>query len=293
MLKAALLSLMFCIAHVATAQTSSLPSLSVPSLAWQQTNIPVCWENMGSKWQQEHLWVQNIVLDTWGKHTPLNFVGWGQCSASALGIRIRVDDTRPNSLIGRSLDGVPNGMHLNFDFKTFATECQNPTRKEICVKFVAAHEFGHAIGFLHEQYRADADPVCQDQTVEDPRWLQFAAQYGYPVGEYDTHTIMNYCSPDAYARIPTLTMGDIVGAAHIYGSKSDFLKCVVNGERNTSCCRYLTEPEKVGACTMGGDVPDHERVSFFKFCVASNGPRCCDHLTRDLARKYAPAICPL
>lgn len=169
--------------------------------------INVCWEAMPEGEAELRQWTQDITVNEY-RRAGINFTGWQQCQADSKGIRIVVEDLRPHvKAFGRRLDGMQNGLRLNFVWKSWNNFCsRSPEAFHTCILLTALHEFGHAIGLRHEASRPDNDCF-----LDETRGMGEMGMI--PVDAYDNKSIMNYCTNYERERYPHLTVelsdGDI------------------------------------------------------------------------------------
>lgn len=179
---------------------------------WPLNQISVCWEQAGSDVQKR--WVREAIEATWETETQVDFRGWGRCAANSQGIRIGIQDTGPHTKgLGTELDGRVDGMVLNFTFRFTDAHGRRPLgacigNEERCIRTIAVHEFGHALGFAHEHNRPDTPDFCQDAPQ--------GSNGNRRLGAWDLMSVMNYCRPDQ-ADGRRLSAGDVAGARVYYG----------------------------------------------------------------------------
>ena len=110
--------------------------------------------------------------------------------------------------MGTELDGKKNGMVLNFTFNNWSQSCK--TKVNYCLRTIAIHEFGHALGFSHDHNRKHGNPEwCKDKNQ--------GSTGGWMITPYDLKSVMNYCNPK-WGGDGNLSNLDITGLRKAYGS---------------------------------------------------------------------------
>jgi hypothetical protein len=180
-----------------------------PAQDGDETKIFVCWENYDPHYAQEMAWVKEAIEASWQKYAKVSFAGWGRCPQTIWGIRIRMEDSGPHVKgLGTAANNRSDGMVLNFAFDQWSPSCKQS--KELCIKEIATHEFGHALGFAHEQNRFDTPGECQ----QAPQ----GANGDVLLTPYDPDSIMNYCKEPWNGG--KLSAWDIESIQKVYGSRT-------------------------------------------------------------------------
>ncbi len=156
---------------------------------WPSPQINVCLENPEAVSARNLLLMRKALAESWERYSKVSFTDWGRCATPRQpGLHVLFGPGRPRTLaIGVKLNSRPGGMVLNFDFATWRPACASPEERDVCVAAVTVHEFGHALGFTHEQLGPYQQPECADEPEDI-------------VGDYlltkpDLTSIMSYCNP--------------------------------------------------------------------------------------------------
>lgn len=219
-------------AYAGTVQRAFVLSTQV----WTQTDtpsmftqIPVCWVNPSSTDVAERAVVKNAVANTWEAASKVRFVGWGTCPSVNDGtmVRIKISDTQAHVKgLGRSVVKHLEGMVLNFTFANWLFQCTGDnaatmegtdTIRKNCIATIAVHEFGHVLGFAHEQNRPDTPGWCNDAQGQNGNMT---------LGGWDLHSVMNYCNPSLNpwrlgSAAPRLSETDILAVQTFYKKSNE------------------------------------------------------------------------
>lgn len=184
--------------------------------------IPVCWITPG--FDREKRIVRQAVLDTWAYYAELSFTGWGDCpmQGEAQRVRIRIlNQGDANSGAGGSAAMGMSALSKAGDAAN-VTMSFNPDGSADAqrVEYVGVHEFGHVLGFAHEQDmpgNVEGPAHCKTNGV-DPNAV--------PVTAFDRNSVMNYCNADGNGQ-GRLTDVDILGVRAVYGTRTHFAPSAV------------------------------------------------------------------
>ena len=159
---------------------------------WKTTQIPVCWDEDPVDAEEARLRtvVQLAVEDSWQRYSALKFEGWSKCATKRqMGVHILVRDSLPRTNgIGSYVNGRYGAVVLNFQLSKWRPACQSQDSKDDCIRYLAVHEFGHVLGFVHENVRDDTPRECRSEAGTH------GARGDWKVTTYDPYSIMNYCS---------------------------------------------------------------------------------------------------
>lgn len=202
------------LSHAALFKRISLDS-EYQAAMWDTRTIPVCWESSAyakSKYEPLRNLVRQAVMDTWEANSQVRFTKWYHCKTSEPEgtIRINIDNTKgSSSLVGMEYLLSNNAMSLNFEYELDNYEACRADLNA-CIYGVAVHEFGHALGLLHEEQRTN---IPSDATSH-PNYghvytcnLSQTNPNGFAFGAYDPESVMNSCN--IFWRDGVLSDGDI------------------------------------------------------------------------------------
>jgi hypothetical protein len=203
---------------------------------WQSAPVPlvVCWENPDAanplpgeldqtSGTQRREYVRLALKRTWEREARIIFTGWQTCQNESN------PATPPYDLGPRRPGTADENLKV---YITYGGGGQNPGHgswgdymqsgirldlhcgSQACIEYLAIHEFGHALGFYHEEERGDWPTNiagCPKQTwpPTDPWWpVPTELRWGAP----DRDSVMAYCSGGPNALSP----GDVAAVQRAY-----------------------------------------------------------------------------
>jgi Dual-action HEIGH metallo-peptidase len=178
----------------------------------QNNTVPVCWETAG--YDREKRIAQRAVLETWSFWANINFSGWDMCptTGEALHVRIRISPqgednagASGSAALGTAALSKVGDNDPGVNFSLWADKAN-----EGRVEYLAVHEFGHVLGFGHEQDSPDNEGSAKCNSGVDPD------ANAINITAYDRDSVMNYCNRDGNMT-GHLTFVDIQGVQKTYG----------------------------------------------------------------------------
>jgi hypothetical protein len=157
--------------------------------------------------------VRTAIAESWERASRVRFVGWDRCQPESLGIRIRIaDEVADAKELGRLLDGLADGIVLNFRYENWSPECR--PMLDACLRGDAVHVFGHALGFAHEQNRPDTPADCARPAQSKGEVYRSGDALLTP---WDPDSVMNECGRRG-GHGGFLSEHDVTTVQHLYGA---------------------------------------------------------------------------
>lgn len=154
--------------------------------------FPVCWLDGFNNSYRINL-IKSAISREWEAHGNVRFTGWKPCEGYAFNfIRIRWSNAISHSSVYNEFFGAI----VNLNSKLSKDNCNinnKPISVESCIEGIAVHEFGHILGFSHEQDRSHKDilPSCKKQ-LKNSEINKPPSSIFY--SDWDFSSVLNYCN---------------------------------------------------------------------------------------------------
>jgi hypothetical protein len=169
------------------------------------TTVPVCWVTPG--WEHEKSLIREAVTQTWQKVTCLSFTDWGTYTAGTGARHVRLEITKATDTQGggQALAKGSDALKSQGASVQFHLQSSTPIDR---IRYLGIHEFGHVLGFEHENDSPDRDP---NSSTQQP-WGNVEQ-----IGGWDDGSVMRSTGNVYGNAIGYLSRGDVASIRSLYG----------------------------------------------------------------------------